>query len=69
MYDISCIYTGYEQMISEPTHIDEGVLDLMLTDIPDAIGVRVDSPVGTSDHSVMFIDVLMEKPIPRLVYR
>ena len=29
----------------EPTHIDGGVLNLVLTDVPDVIGVRVCSSV------------------------
>ena len=49
---------GAKQMITEPTHIDEGVLALVLTIVSDVVGVRVDSSVGTSDYSVIFIDVL-----------
>ena len=35
----------------------------MLTDVPDIAAVRVGSSVGTSDHSVVFIDVVLEQPI------
>ena len=56
-------------MVTEPTGIDGGVLDLVLTDIPDVVGVRVGSPVGTSDHSAIFIDVVLEQPILHLVCR
>ena len=45
----------------EPTHIDEGVFDLALADVP-GIGVRVGLPVGTSDHSVVFMNVVLEHP-------
>ena len=39
-------------------HIKGGVLDLVLS------GVRVDSPIGIADHSILFIDVVLEQPIP-----
>ena len=47
-------------MVMEPTHIDGGVLDLVLTDDPDAVGNRVGSPVGTSDYTIVFINVVRE---------
>ena len=61
--------SGCEQMITEPTHIDIGVLDLVLTDVPDVVGVRVGSPDGTSGYSALFIDVVLEQPIPHLIRR
>ena len=62
--------SGCEQMVTEPTHIDEGVLDLGLTDVPVVVAVGVESPVGTSDRSpvfIVFIDVVLEQPIPHQV--
>ena len=61
--------SGCEKMVTEPTHIDGGGLDLVLTDAPDVAGVRVGSPVGTSDHSAVFIDVVLEQHKPHLVCR
>ena len=52
-----------EQMVTEPTHIDGEVPDLVLTDVPDVVGVRVGLPVGTSHHSAVIMAV------PLLVYR
>ena len=46
--------SGCKQMVTEPTHIDRGVLYLVLTDVPDVERVLVGSPVGTSDHSAVF---------------
>ena len=51
--------SGCEQMVTEPTHVDGGVLDLVLTDVPDIIGVRVSSPGVPSDHSAVFIMFIM----------
>ena len=41
----------------------------MLTDATDVVGVQVDSPVGTSDYGAVFTDVVIEQPIPHLVYK
>ena len=59
--------SGCKQMTTELTHIDGGMLDLVLTDVSDIVGVRIGSPVGASDHSVIFIEVVLEQPIPHLI--
>ena len=56
-----------EQMVTKPTHINGGVFDLVPTVVPDLVGIPVASLVVTSDHSVFFIDVVLEQPIPHLV--
>ena len=61
--------SGCEQMVTDPTHIDEGIFDLVLTDAHDLVEVRVGYLVGTSDHSAIFIVVMLEKAIPQLVCR
>ena len=61
--------SGCEQMVTEPTHTDGGVLYLVLTDVHDLVKVRVGSSVGTSDRSAIFIYVLLEQPIPYSVCR
>ena len=43
--------SGCEQMVKKPTHIDRGRLDLVLTDVPDVVGVLVGSPVEISDQT------------------
>ena len=58
-----------EQVITRPTHVEGEVLDLVLTDVPDVEGVRVSSPGKTSDHSAIFIDVMLKQPSSHLVYR
>ena len=50
-------------MVTEPTHIYGRVFDLALTDVRDVVEVRVDSPVVTSDHSTVFMDVVLEQTI------
>ena len=48
-----------EQMVTEPKNIYIEVLDLVLTDA-DFDKVRVGLAVGTSNHSAIFIDVVLE---------
>ena len=40
----------------------------MLTDVHNFVEVRVGSPVGPTNHDI-FLDVVLEQPIPHLVYR
>ena len=59
--------SGCNQMVVRPTHIDGGVLDLVLTDIPDRAEFRDGLPVTPSDHSAVLKDVVLVQPIPYLV--
>ena len=38
-------------MVVGPTHANDGILDLLMTDVPDLIQVAVVAPIGNSDHS------------------
>ena len=58
-----------KQMVMELLHIDEGILNLVLTDAQCFYGVQVGSSIETSDHSALFIDVGRERPILHLVCR
>ena len=42
---------------------------MVLTDVPALVGVPVCSSVGISEHSAVFIDVVLGQPIPHLVCR
>ena len=42
------------------------VLDMVLTDVPDVLGVRVGSPVVSVNHRAIFIDVVLEQPVYHL---
>ena len=58
-----------EQIVTETTHVDGRVPDLMLISVHDLVEVRLGSSVGTSDYSAISIDVVMEQPIHHLVCR
>ena len=51
----------------EPTQIDARLTDLALAGVSDVIWFRVDSPVGTPDHSAVFMEVVVDQYISHLV--
>ena len=59
---------GCERIVMKPTHIDGGVLDPVLTDFSDVVGVWIGTSFGTSNHNAVYIDVVLEQTIPCLVW-
>ena len=53
--------SGCDQLVVGPTHARGGILDLLLTDIPDLIQVAVVAPIGNSDHSSLSAVISMAK--------
>ena len=43
--------SGCDQLVVGPTHARRGILDLLMTDVPDLIQVAVVAPIGKSDNS------------------
>ena len=43
--------SGCDQLVVGPTHARGGILDLLITDVPDLIRVAVVAPIGKSYHS------------------
>ena len=43
--------SGCDQLVVGPTHARGGILDLLITDVPDLIQFAVVPPIGNSDHS------------------
>ena len=41
----------FTQFVDGSTHQDGGVLNLVLTDVPELTAVKVGTPVGNSDHA------------------
>ena len=44
--------SGCDQLVVGPTHARDGILDLLMTDVPDLIRVAVVAPIGNSDHRI-----------------
>ena len=40
-----------DQLVVGPTHAGGGILDLLMTDVPDLIQVAIVAPTSNSDHS------------------
>ena len=49
-FDLATV-SGCDQLVVGPTHARGGILDLMITDVPDLLWVAVLAPIGNSDHS------------------
>ena len=42
--------SGCDQLVVGPTHARGGILDLLMSDVPDLIQIAVVAPIGNSDH-------------------
>ena len=62
-YDFS-VLSGCDQLVRESTHKDGNRLDLVMTDVPEAVDVAVGAPLGTSDHSHVSMTVQLTHPRP-----
>ena len=45
--------SGCDQLVVSPTHARGGILDLLMTNVPDLIRVGVVAPICNSDHSTL----------------
>ena len=61
--------TGCEQLVSGPTHNHGGILDLLMTNVPDLVSVSVVAPVGGSDHSSLSISLNVRQRTPNFTIR
>ena len=54
--------TDCSQLVRGPTQRGGGILDLVLTDVPDLCQVSVGPSVGRSDHSALLLILKLIKP-------
>ena len=64
-FDIATV-SGCDQLVVGPTHARGGILDLLMTDVPDLIWVAVVAPIGNSDHSWLSAVISMAQAVPIL---
>ena len=57
---------GCDQFFVSQTHARGGTLDLLMTDVPDLVGVSVVAPIGSSDHSSLSAVFSMAQAVPNL---
>ena len=58
--------SGCDQLVVGPTHARGGILDLLMTDVPDLIQVAVVAPMFNSDHSSLSSVILTAQAVPNL---
>ena len=58
--------SGCDQLVVGPTHARGGILDLLMTDVPDLIQVAVVAPIGNSDHSSLWAVIPTAQGVPNL---
>ena len=58
--------SGCDQLEIGRTHARGGILDHLMTDVPDLVRVAVVAPLGSSDNSPLSIDISMAQAIPNL---
>ena len=56
--------SGCDQLVVGPTHARGGILDLLITDVPDLIRVAVVAPIGNSDHSSLSAVISTAQAVP-----
>ena len=57
---------GCDQLVVGPTHARGGILDLLMTDVPDLIQVAVVAPICNSDHSSLLAVISTAQAVPNL---
>ena len=58
--------SGCDQLVVGPTHARGGILDLLMTDVPDLIQVAVVASIGNSDHSSLSAVISTALAVPNL---
>ena len=58
--------SGCDQLVVGPTQAHGGILDLLMTDVPDLIRVAAVAPIGNSDHSSLSAVVSMAQAVSNL---
>ena len=58
--------SGCDQLVVGLTHAHGGILDLLMTDVPDLIQVAVVARIGNSDHSLLSVVISMAQAVPNL---
>ena len=58
--------SGCDPLVDGPTHARGGLLNLLMTDVPDLIQVAVVAPIGNSDHSSLSAVLSTAQAVPIL---
>ena len=58
--------SGCDQLVVGPTHLRGGILDFLMTDVPDLIRAAVVAPIGNSNHSSLSAVISKAQAVPNL---
>ena len=58
--------SGCDQLVVGPTHARGGILDLLMTDVPELIQVAVVARIGNSDHLSLSAVISTAHAVPNL---
>ena len=58
--------SGCDQLVTGPTHVRGGTIDILMIDVPGLVRVAVVAPLGSSDHSLLSVAISMPQAIPNL---
>ena len=61
--------SGCGQLDVGQTHARGGILDLLMTDVPDLVRVSIVAPIGNSDHPSLPAVISMAQAVPNLCVR
>ena len=64
-FDFSTV-SGCDLLVVGPTHARGGILDFLMTEVPDLIRVAVVAPIGNSDHSLLSAVISTAQAVPNL---
>ena len=60
--------SGCDQLVVGPTHARGGILDLLMTDVPDLVRVAVVAPIANSYQSSLSAAISMAQEVPNLCW-
>ena len=63
-FDFAIVSGCCDQLVVGPTHARGGILDLLMTDVPDLIRVAVVAPIGNSYHSSLSAVISTASAVP-----
>ena len=61
--------SGCDQLVVGPTHARGGILDFLITNVPDLVRVSVVAPRGNLDHSSLSAVISLGQAVPNLCVR
>jgi hypothetical protein len=68
----ACVFatsSGCSQVVGDPMHVRGGVLDLVMTNVPELLDVQFKAPIGNSDHMSLKVNLTQSQLVPDMCFR